>query len=473
MKVEPRETRWWAVVALALGVACGGSTGERGPAGEQGPPGATGPQGAPGTPAPAYQAGNGIAIDGGSVISVVFGDAAGTALEGNSTAVIHNATPEGPPSIDVAGPIASASALKVTSTQDLTTCPTGTPLVDVSEGAFNPFQLYPDGTVVMSGFEKDLGAGLQCAPPVSGAGTRFMWIPSHGSLRFGRVAVGGSDWDLGNLHDFTFAGGNSVIAKGYGAFAFGDLVTVTSTVGVGFGSSVLVSGTAGFSAGASNVCSGFACTALGYHAEAGGQGSTALGYRVTAGNDYSTALGYRVSNDGHTGTFIWGDNSTTTDTNNQADNEFRVRASGGIALRTNATSSTGCTLPSGSGVFSCTSSRTLKENFQAVRGEDVLARLSQLPVTEWSYIADPTKARHVGPVAQDFYQAFKLGTSDTSIGIQDLAGVALAAAKALDARTAQLEARTRQVETLERQVGSLQTELDALRQRLDRLDAKR
>ena len=38
----------------------------------------------------------------------------------------------------------------------------------------------------------------------------------------------------------------------YGAFAYGDQVTVSSTVGVGFGSGVTVSGTAGFSAGAQN-----------------------------------------------------------------------------------------------------------------------------------------------------------------------------------------------------------------------------
>src|SRR5690606_21195292 len=122
-------------------------------------------------------------------------------------------------------------------------------------------------------------------------------------------------------------------AGGYGAFAFGDQVTVTSTVGVGFGSNITVSGTAGFSTGASNVCAGFACTAMGYTTRAGGQGSIALGYRTTANNDYSVAIGYRASNNGRTGTMALGDASTTDSVRNQADNEFRARYIGGFRLR--------------------------------------------------------------------------------------------------------------------------------------------
>src|SRR3954454_19664847 len=168
------------------------------------------------------------------------------------------------------------------------------------------FRVDSSGAFVAYGFVRDVGNTTGCAAqlPQTGAGTRFEWHPCRGSVRFGRVPTAQTNWDDANMDDFTFAGGNQVIASGYGAFAYGDQVTASSTVGVGFGSAVTVSGTAGFSAGASNVCSGFACTALGYTVRAGGQGSVAIGYRVTANQDYTVAVGYRASNNTHTGTIV-------------------------------------------------------------------------------------------------------------------------------------------------------------------------
>ena len=141
-----------------------------------------------------------------------------------------------------------------------------------------------------------------------------------------------------NMDDFTFAGGNQVTASGYGAFAYGDQVNVSSTVGTGFRSGVTVS--------------------------------------ATANNDYTVALGYRASNNGKAGTFVWGDQSTTDSVRNQANNEFRIRAAGGIRLRTSSaensvvgsSSNAGCDLGAGSGSWSCWSSRTVKENVEDAEG---------------------------------------------------------------------------------------------------------
>src|SRR5215218_1667255 len=202
------------------------------------------------------------------------------------------------------------------------------------------FRVDSSGAFVAYGFVRDVGNTTGCAAqvPATGAGTRFEWHPCRGSVRFGRVPTGQTNWDDANMDDFTFAGGNQVVASGYGAFAYGDQVTASSTVGVGFGSGVTVSGTAGFSAGASNVCSGFACTALGYTVRAGGQGSVAIGYRVTANNDNSVSIGYRGSNNGHVGSIVLAgvaDPGTQTDSvRAQANGEFRVRAPGGVVLRT-------------------------------------------------------------------------------------------------------------------------------------------
>lgn len=333
------------------------------------------------------------------------------------------------------------------------------------------FQVDSSGAFVAYGFVRDVGNTTGCAAqlPASGAGTRFLWHPCRGAVRFGRVPIGQTNWDDANMDDFTFAGGNQVTASGYGGFAFGDQVNVSSTVGVGFGSGVTVSGTAGFSAGASNVCSGFACTAIGYTVRAGGQGSVALGYRTTANNDYSVAIGYRASNNGRTGTMAMGDESTTDSVRNQADNEFRARYNGGFRLRVStaangntpgAGGNVGCDLTVAVPSWTCASSRKLKSNFAEVDGEEVLARLRTLPVTTWTMIGDDTNTRHMGPVAEDFWDAFQLGLGRTAIGLGDIDGVNLAAAKALEARTQQLQ----------EELARSQAEAAALRERVERQD---
>ena len=334
------------------------------------------------------------------------------------------------------------------------------------------FRVDSSGAFVAYGFMRDVGNTAGCAAqiPASGAGTRFMWHPCRGSVRFGRVPpLASTTWDDANMNDFTFAGGDQVIASGQLSFAYGNQVTVSSVVGVGFGSNVTVSGTAGFSSGASNVCSGFACTAIGYTVRAGGQGSVALGYRTTANNDYSVALGYRASNNTHTGTMVMGDESTTDSVRNQADNEFRIRYNGGIRLRVStaangntpgAGGNVGCDLTVAVPSWTCASSRTLKENFLQVDGEEVLWRLRNVPVTTWNMIGGGTDVRHLGPVAEDFWDAFGLGMGRTTIGLSDIDGVNFAAVKALDVRTtalrqelaesrAETAARDRRIQELE------------------------
>lgn len=45
-------------------------------------------------------------------------------------------------------------------------------------------------------------------------------------MRFRRVPNSApTNWDDASMDDFTFAGGNQVIASDYGAFAYGDQVT--------------------------------------------------------------------------------------------------------------------------------------------------------------------------------------------------------------------------------------------------------
>lgn len=65
----------------------------------------------------------------------------------------------------------------------------------------------------------------------------------------------------------------------------------------------------------------------------------------------------------------------------------------------------------------------------------MLSKIAAMPIQEWSYKSQSPSIRHVGPTAQDFHAAFGLGEDPLRIGTLDADGVALAAVKALEART--------------------------------------
>ncbi len=107
------------------------------------------------------------------------------------------------------------------------------------------------------------------------------------------------------------------------------------------------------------------------------------------------------------------------------------------------------------------SSRESKEAFEKVDTREILDRVLQLPLSRWTYKTDPSGARHLGPMAEDFHTAFGLGPDETGIATIDASGVALAAIQGLkiehDARIAEL-IREHQAET-----ASLRVELAELR----------
>ncbi len=98
------------------------------------------------------------------------------------------------------------------------------------------------------------------------------------------------------------------------------------------------------------------------------------------------------------------------------------------------------------------SDRNLKQGFAGVDAQAVLAQVAALPVTTWSYKAQPEQ-KHLGPVAQDFRAAFGLGQDDTSISTVDESGVALAA-----------------IQGLNRKLEETRAENAKLKQRLDTLE---
>lgn len=109
-----------------------------------------------------------------------------------------------------------------------------------------------------------------------------------------------------------------------------------------------------------------------------------------------------------------------------------------------------------------TSSRELKQNFSPIDGREILARLSTMPVLEWSFRSDPAKQRHIGPVAEDFQAAFGLGQEGSSLSLTDVSGVTLAAVKALD----------EEIRKRDERIALLSASLVELHERLAALEAK-
>lgn len=111
------------------------------------------------------------------------------------------------------------------------------------------------------------------------------------------------------------------------------------------------------------------------------------------------------------------------------------------------------------------SSRDLKTDFASLDPTDVLARVSALPVSLWSYKTE-NAVRHVGPMAEDFHQAFGLGADDKHIAPGDQAGVALVAVQGLHQL---LQNKGQEIATLQRENADLAKRVEALEAMLSKV----
>src|SRR5439155_18570931 len=117
------------------------------------------------------------------------------------------------------------------------------------------------------------------------------------------------------------------------------------------------------------------------------------------------------------GSFVWADTSLPDFGSNGA-NTFSVRSTGGARFVSGINPTTGVSLASGGGSWTSLSDRAAKKGIVPLDSGSVLRRLAGLPVFVWSYKAQPSSIRHVGPMAQDFAKAFHVG--ETTRGIDDV-----------------------------------------------------
>ncbi|MCH7877972.1 MAG: tail fiber domain-containing protein [candidate division Zixibacteria bacterium] len=141
-------------------------------------------------------------------------------------------------------------------------------------------------------------------------------------------------------------------------------------------------------------------------------------------------------------------------------NSFNARATNGFYFLTACDSvfdpasgiGTGVYVPPGGSAWLTASHSSVKRNIRAVDETDILEKLSQLSINQWSYKTQDASIEHIGPMAEEFYAIFGVGDNDRTISSLDPAGVSLAAAKALIKENNELKDR---LDRLEKLVGDL------------------
>ncbi len=240
------------------------------------------------------------------------------------------------------------------------------------------------------------------------------------------AAVGGGSHNQANAEHATVAGGN--LNVGHGLY--------------------------------STVAGGFANQAMGSH------GFVAGGNSNHANGATSFAAG-RTARANQNGCFVFADSSSPFPTSCFSPNEFIAKALGGFFFYTGGTSDadySGATLGPGSNAWSIYSDRNGKEAFAEVDPEDVLQRLSKVRISTWRWKSEPNGIRHMGPMAQDFHEAFALGPSDRQIVTVDADGVALAAIQGVNAKLdARLAAKDAETAALKAEVIALREAVAAMR----------
>ncbi len=178
------------------------------------------------------------------------------------------------------------------------------------------------------------------------------------------------------------------------------------------------------------------------------------------------------------------DNSTNWTTSNDASGfiidssattgeDLFVTNSGRFLIRPNGTADPGLVLENNGnmeigGVLTENSNRHMKKDFEAIDHQEILEKVEGLELTKWTY-KDDGAVRHLGPMAQDFADAFGLGRDREHIATLDVGGVALAAIKGLSER---LESKEQQLEQKDAAIAEMSERLQTLEKLVEKLANK-
>ena len=361
----------------------------------------------------------------------------------------------------------------------------------ISKSGENLFRLNTDASLVVR------GAAATGTIPATGAGVRMMWFPAKWAFRAGKVeSFGATYWNETAVGEGSAAFGENTRASGNNSFAANLATTASGDESVALGNNGTASADRAFTfngtasgVGAVAIGSGAQATnddalAMGPSSIAGGLAAITIGPSIANGNfgvaiglqnsasgQFSVAIGKNARTANRQGSIVLGDGCAGFSSDSvypTANNQFIARGCGGVKFFTNQGLTSGVELAAGGSGWSAVSDRNRKENFEEVEGEDILRRIKSIPVTSWNYKTQESRYRHMGPMAQDFYAAFKLGESDLMINSIDIDGVNLAGVKALEERTSAQQAK---IDSLEKANVELRKQNADLAARLEKLEA--
>lgn len=321
------------------------------------------------------------------------------------------------------------------------------------------------GTTTPSAFfNVAVGKDVLFGEDLSGAGSKLIWFSSKSAFRVGKVD--GSQWNLAQVGDYSFATGNNSIASGLNAFAAGSGTTAAGTASTALGTVTTANGMHSMAIGLGAQSSGDYSFSMGFYSKSSGSNAIAMGDQNTASGNYSvalggntkasgsyavamnfltnasgtnsialgssstasafnavaignqleasgqnsTAMGTLVSTNNKSGSFIIGDINASP-YQNLASNQMMMRFSGGYMLYSSETptqtSAVGVQLAPNGNAWTTISDSTRKENFRIIDGEGFLKKIGQMRLGSWNYRGQDIKQyRHYGPMAQDFFAAF-------------------------------------------------------------------
>lgn len=322
--------------------------------------------------------------------------------------------------------------------------------------------------------------------PVDGSGTRLVWYPSNGSFRAGRVMA--TQWDTANTGEYSMAFGLNTKAR-VRSFASGfesESVDYSFTSGrrcsampvgpypsgnsISLGDSCQGLSYRDVTIGKNNYVVGGINIVMGYGNLSPSNQSVCIGSSCNVVGNRSTVFGYHGATSNLKGGFVFADASSSAATTPSIAFQFVVRSIGGVVFYSDSTNTTGVTIFPGSGSWSVVSDVHKKENALPVDDEAILRAINELKIVSWNYKSQSKSIRHIGPMAQDFYEKFHVGENNVSISSIDIDGVILSGIKALSKNMEEVESNLSTLDALKLKVKTLENTA-ILNERLDAIEA--
>ena len=153
----------------------------------------------------------------------------------------------------------------------------------------NAMVVYKNGNMVLKNPTTVFTDPVGFTVPISGAGTRMMWLPEKSAFRVG--TTNGTHWDASNIGLYSFASGTATLASGQFSTAMGYRSSATGELSTTMGYFTIASGISSTAMGNGTFATGISSTTMGGSTRASGDYSTAIGGVTRASSYASLAMG--------------------------------------------------------------------------------------------------------------------------------------------------------------------------------------